>query len=159
MIRNQYEILTDPSFADALSGEFTPQCDEQNRTHTLGRLMIAAMHKGEIDKEDAGYIFLDYRPSWAQSVEVSVGCLAINSKLNILRADSLELSTDSAAVNFSFCPQRITNQNDVRQHLLSVVGPAGSDFPAYEFELAPTSNSDEIQKVVSQRAQQFFDTV
>jgi hypothetical protein len=55
------EVFTSPLFYDALSEPFLPPTDPQGRKHTLGRLSVAAVNKGEA----GGRYGRVYRPSWA----------------------------------------------------------------------------------------------
>lgn len=54
----------DPRAALALSGEFSPKCDPEKRTHTLGFLLMATLEKGTVNPSRSDGT-VTYRPSWA----------------------------------------------------------------------------------------------
>lgn len=72
-----------PLVYDALSGGFIPESDPE-RTHTLGRLLVASFLKGtyslDTPEPDEGVIVFSqsvYTPSWAKHVTVTTGCALI----------------------------------------------------------------------------------
>jgi hypothetical protein len=99
MIFNAYEnALVRPLFYDALSGEFKPAVDPQKRSHTLGRLMFAALSKGQRQATslDDWHTTHLYTPSWAPNVSTEVICMIdeeVNSNALVSRI-SLEHLTD-----------------------------------------------------------------
>ncbi len=68
------EIVVSPLFYDALSGEFAPTCDPEKRKHTLGRLSMAAIQKGEAIQVDRWRRDFEYEPSWAPGVLATAVC-------------------------------------------------------------------------------------
>ncbi len=68
------EIVVSPLFYDALSGEFVPDSDPERRKHTLGRLSMAAVQKGEATQVDRWRRDFEYKPSWAPGVLATAVC-------------------------------------------------------------------------------------
>ncbi len=75
---NPNNVLVSPLFYDALSGEFQPPTDELGRSHTLARLAVATLTKGEqlegpehFNVRIAEFV---YTPSWASETVVEATC-------------------------------------------------------------------------------------
>lgn len=67
-------------FANALGEPFKPECDPQNRQHTLDRLATVTFLKGkDLGVESAKYFH--YKPSWAADTEVYALTREISSPL------------------------------------------------------------------------------
>lgn len=75
----QERFLIDPLFHEALSGEFYPQTDPHGRAHTLARLSIATVTKGEREKS-GDQTYFAYHPSWAPNMTTSVECTNVNNE-------------------------------------------------------------------------------
>lgn len=91
--RNTSTLRVHHLFYDALSSEFKPPSDPEERLHTLGRLAYATARKGN---EDVGGFNLykrsfRYVPSWAASCEVTA---KYTRKFNetLLTLEDLELA-------------------------------------------------------------------
>ncbi len=77
MIRPDSNLDVRPIFMDAISGEFVAPQDPQ-RTHTLGKLLIATYQKGDLfsGEDQPPHIPRSYAydPSWLSSVRAILKC-------------------------------------------------------------------------------------
>lgn len=84
-----------PLFGDAISGEFVPSCDAQMRKHTLGKLMYAAVDKGEHAINDIAYPHYSvfrYQPSWAPNTRVKIECGHVEGAELLVLAGGIHLA-------------------------------------------------------------------
>ncbi len=66
------DLQVNALFYDALSGEFTPQCDPQGRQHTLAHLALATLGKGVEVEAPGNLSAISSNPTWAPEVAVTV---------------------------------------------------------------------------------------
>jgi hypothetical protein len=142
-----------PLFYEALSGEFQPPGDPLKRTHTLGRLSIAAYQRGEATDMPTGLMLPNfihgpeayrYTPSWAPSVEATtvVDALPFGPLLK-----GLVLSShDSDALAF------FNDRDAERQRGLRFQVGDQASFMALRLD-----DIDEVKTTVTLAAQMFFE--
>ena len=96
-MRGQERLVFGAYVQDALSEGFAPNCDPDERTHTLSRLAIAAHAEGSPTRiADTNYIDYDYIPSWARGVLVRISCEEIAGH-NMHLFDSMYLNRPFSA--------------------------------------------------------------
>jgi hypothetical protein len=93
-------FLIRPHVYDALSGEFRPPTDPEKRLHTIGRLAIAAVTKGDYKlihaegESDFAPRFI-YHPSWAPHVTVQVDADFISRDHDQMLMSGIDLKSET----------------------------------------------------------------
>ncbi len=144
-----FDFQPHPLFYDALSGEFAPKCDPEERKHTLARLAYAASIKGELLEEESDS-FYEYAPSWAPD---RFWVVLYN------RHDEFVLYDDPKPViegkSSWLALMRRTTDNGKPHLVLRSDGSNGSLETVHPLELGPKLN--EIREEIATTAQEFFD--
>jgi len=151
MIFNAYEnAVVRPLFYDALSGEFTPAVDPQKRSHTLGRLVFAALSKGQrqtisLDNWHTNHV---YQPSWAPNISTEVICMIDEDAPDIAEISRVYLEHSADHVEF----RDATYQEEESSGVVIIDASSRAYYPLdLGLELR------EATLAVTNRAQQFFD--
>lgn len=154
-------LVINPLFYEALSGEFLPPSDLEKRAHTLGRLAYAAFLKGKqiLPHAPAGRAqtaYFRYKPSWAPTVEAELDCelygnLYVARSFDITnREKPLQEWPDSVMIVDSL--DQIDSPSLFLQDLINDDGGE-----AWMSDLAPKSKSlDNFRTIVAESAQNFF---
>jgi hypothetical protein len=153
-----------PLFFDALSGEFIPTSDPQQRQHTLGRLAYAAFTKSDLIPADDMHVvntigdpfMAVYRPSWAPTVETTVtGSLEEDD--HAFRLTGIELLNEQGEL------LRISNHYyNEEQNSFQMKLPGGRNGPVattVSGSLALGDGLSYARAKITQEAERFFETV
>lgn len=136
------ESLKHAYFYDALSGRFQPPSDPEARTHTLARLMNAALEKGTVTHPNSHNERHTYRPFWAPiSAVVQVSHWDIHSLTLIGEQRQIELI-------------HILDGGPHRN--LRVLDTSQGTEPIIDAPLGHATKYDELQERVRLIAQDFF---
>jgi hypothetical protein len=135
---------------DALSGEFRPPTDPEKRLHTLGRLAIATVTKGQytLNHEDESFDPLfTYRPSWAPDVTAQVTGEYLTPHLMAIA--SLDLNDESGRGLF------VSDETDKSGVVLQIDDSEEPGDGIY-YDLALGAELQDARAAVTKAAQEFF---
>lgn len=133
-----------PLFYDALSGDFHPPTDPDGKAHTLARLSVATVAKGDHEK-DGEEDFYYYRPSWAYDIGASVVC-------NQIGAGNFRLS--AVLVGHHVEDEFSLALFDTKGGLGSIVNAENQNYP-----LGLGDELNNARAFVTASAQQLFDSI
>lgn len=152
-------------FADALSGYFRPPTDRFGRAHTLSRLMLATLDRGE--DIPSKHVTKYYEPSWAPGSVVMAEAYKGGSlrSLRIMRPDFSTPAVDMSEYylthddipeydGMGFDRERLRKPGAPQQLVIMI----GENLEEQVFPLEP-SRLDEAREAVTHAAQQFYDTM
>lgn len=146
-----------PLFYDALSGEFAPRSDPLKRKHTLGRLAVAAVQKGEVQEQDDSMCMFQYEPSWAAGVVAvatcSTGIMTYSGSDEIAVPRLTAISLVNSSINTELSVYEDQRYPEGRMELVIVENE--TPFVGMSLELGPDIAS--TRKTIAARAQYFFD--
>ncbi|OGL31263.1 hypothetical protein A3F37_02750 [Candidatus Saccharibacteria bacterium RIFCSPHIGHO2_12_FULL_41_12] len=147
MLRNGTSPVFDFEFLRALDHEFNPQCDPERGSHTLAKLAMSVIDKGEKISQDK----ISRQPSWGKefSVEV-VGTKAGKDKPRSVLW--LGLHGPHRDISFTF---------DNKQHQIIVTSSGVKSLePEFEVPISLSRQEDWSQSaaIIAMATEAFFDT-
>jgi hypothetical protein len=145
-------VRFDPLFYDALSGEFKPPQDPEERTHTLGRLALATLIKGGTPytpcASHSRHEAVSYRPSWASSAHAIIEYDDLRPL--DLHVTDVRLIDDNDDENFLF----VSRTMSADERWIAKLSTADLEST---FGLELSADMDQTQKSIAEAAQNFFD--
>lgn len=163
--RDNKDLLFPPLFSEALSGNFALTTTAHDRVKSLRELACTAFALGTINVTDyeTDHCGFSYRPTWAPNVEATVICerfgMASASQPGIadhttLKAKSLILIGAGGKEDLSVHNREVENEQGYTEAGLLVVR---SFTKLIEAPLQLGQEFEQVQKIITQQAQDFFD--
>lgn len=145
--------------ANALSGDFLPKIDANQRAHTIGGLLCASYEKGrssgQLSARGDEFYTKYYRPSWSPHVEVATNLHRVELRRGRDSADwHIEL-LNGIRLTDTYENQYVINVSRDQKHLQLTFNDALKSVP-YSLELG--SGLSETRQVVAETAELFFNT-
>ena len=149
-------LVVNPTFIDALGGEFTPASDP-DRQHTLGRLLVATFQKGELSQpawDAIGGLAYDlaYHPSWASNVISRITCLEQSEWSTVTGLWLRKTGLDGAYERVGIMDHN-SRRSDAGHLRLLEPGQLGTG-TEFALDLGPQIN--QAREAVTKAAQKFF---
>jgi hypothetical protein len=145
-------VRFDPLFYDALSGEFKPPQDPEERSHTLGRLALATLIKGGTPytpcASQSRHEAVSYRPSWVSSIHSIIEYDDLRPL--DLHVTDVRLIDDNDDENFLF----VSRTMSADEQWIAKLSTAELEST---FRLELSADMDQTQKSIAEAAQNFYD--